>query len=101
MFKVRNNIVVPAFPAAIIINVYFKHLFETEEILENISYEIKDFGSYKETIYEANLSKLKNYRSPLMKPGIDAAVELRFPVYSRGNYEYIVIAEDEKLCISP
>ncbi len=36
-----------------------------------------------------------------MKQGIDAAVELRFPVYSRGNYEYIVIAEDKKLCISP
>ncbi|WJX08226.1 hypothetical protein [Bacillus cereus] len=63
--------------------------------------KLKILAHYKETIYEANLSKLKNYRSPLMKPGIDAAVELRFPVYSRGNYEYIVIAEDEKLCISP
>ncbi|MEY8741546.1 hypothetical protein AB9M62_18885 [Bacillales bacterium AN1005] len=101
IFTILNRLEVPVFPSAIITQVYFKYNFESELDLDNIICHIKVFDPANEPIYEAILPELINLRGPEMKPGIDGVIELRFPVYTEGNYEYSIYANDTKLCSYP
>ncbi len=101
IYNILNKIEVPTFPSAIVTQVYFKYNFQTELNLESIICHIKIFDPANEAIYEAILPELINLRGPEMIPGIDGVVELRFPVYMEGIYEYCIYANDKKICSYP
>ncbi|MGE7999052.1 hypothetical protein ACQKOF_10295 [Lysinibacillus sp. NPDC093190] len=95
--NVLNRVSVPTFPTVLITYVYSKFIFTKEILLEDCLCEIKVSDPSGEIVYEAVLPDLSNFRSPEMSPGIDGAVEIRFPVYISGNYEYTVYANNKKL----
>jgi len=101
IYNILNKIEVPIFPSAIVTHVYFKYYFQSGLDFDNVICHIKIIDPSNETIYEAILPELINLRHPEMTPGIDGVVELRFPVYMEGNYEYAIYANDKKISSYP
>lgn len=101
IFNVLNKVLVPTFPSVIITDVYFKYYFKEHLVLNDYLCEIKILDPTGEVTYEAVLPELMNYRELEMIPGIDGVVEIRLPVYEKGNYEYSIFINNEKICSYP